>query len=61
MTRLDPEERTARGRRLQAASTGAPGREPATVLEASWRDYVYAEVWARPGLGFSFPWARRPR
>jgi 4-carboxymuconolactone decarboxylase len=47
---LDPAERTARGTRLQAELTGAPTSEPATLVQASWRDYVYAEVWARPEL-----------
>lgn len=50
MTLLDPEERSARGAKLQAELTGAPASAPSTLLEASWRDYVYAEVWARPGL-----------
>jgi 4-carboxymuconolactone decarboxylase len=47
---LDPAERTARGKRLQAELTGVPASEPATPLEASWRDYIYAEVWSRPAL-----------
>jgi 4-carboxymuconolactone decarboxylase len=47
---LDPADRTARGRKLQAELTGAPASEPATPLEASWRDYIYAEVWSRPAL-----------
>jgi 4-carboxymuconolactone decarboxylase len=50
MTLLDPAERTARGTKLQAELMGAPAPAPATLLDASWRDYVYAEVWARPGL-----------
>jgi 4-carboxymuconolactone decarboxylase len=50
MTLLDPTERSLRGTKLQAELTGAPAREPATLLEASWRDYVFAEVWGRPGL-----------
>ncbi len=50
MTLLDPSERTARGAKLQAELTGARAPEPATLLDASWRDYVYAEVWARGGL-----------
>ena len=51
MTLLDAAERSARGAKLQAELTGgAPAPAPATLLEASWRDYVYAEVWARPGL-----------
>ena len=28
----------------------APAREPSTLLEASVRDYIFAEVWTRPGL-----------
>ena len=50
MTLLDPAERTGRGARLQAELTGAPAVQPATLLEASWRDYIYAEVWSRPAL-----------
>jgi 4-carboxymuconolactone decarboxylase len=47
---LNPAERTARGAKLQAELTGVPTAEPATLVQASWRDYVYAEVWARPAL-----------
>jgi len=50
VTLLDPAERSAKGLKLQAELTGAPAPAPATLLEASWRDYIYAEVWARPGL-----------
>jgi 4-carboxymuconolactone decarboxylase len=50
MSLLDPAERTARGAKLQAELTGVPKSEAATLVQASWRDYVYAEVWARPGL-----------
>ena len=50
MSLLDPAERTARGAKLQAELTGVPAIEPATLVQASWRDYVFAEVWARPGL-----------
>jgi 4-carboxymuconolactone decarboxylase len=50
MTLLDPADRTRTGARLQAALTGAPAPEPTTLFEASWRDYVFAEVWSRPGL-----------
>jgi 4-carboxymuconolactone decarboxylase len=42
--------RTARGVKLQAELTGLPASAPETVVQASWRDYVYAEVWARPAL-----------
>jgi 4-carboxymuconolactone decarboxylase len=47
---LNPAERIARGAKLQAELTGVPTAEPATLVQASWRDYVYAEVWARPAL-----------
>jgi 4-carboxymuconolactone decarboxylase len=51
VTLLDPAERTARGVKLQAELTGGiPAAKAATLLEASWRDYIYAEVWARPAL-----------
>lgn len=47
---LDPAERTARGRATREEVTGRSWPEPATPFEASWRDYVFAEVWHRPGL-----------
>ncbi|CAN7373910.1 carboxymuconolactone decarboxylase family protein [Phenylobacterium sp. LjRoot225] len=50
MSLLDPAERTRRGVEQQAALTGAPAPEPKTLLGASWRDFIYAEVWTRPGL-----------
>jgi len=50
MSLLDPAQRTARGLALQAEVTGQPPPGPATLLEESWRDFVYAEVWNRPGL-----------
>ena len=50
MSLLDPTARTARGVRTQTELLGVPAPEPATLLQASWRDYVFAEVWNRPGL-----------
>jgi len=50
MPLLDPAERTARGLALQSELTGAPAPQPATLLGESWRDFIYAEVWSRPGL-----------
>ena len=50
MSLLDPAERTARGSELRAELSNEPPSEAATLVQASWRDYVYAEVWARPGL-----------
>lgn len=47
---LDPAERTATGARLQAELAGRAAPEPTTPFEASWRDYVYAEIWSRPAL-----------
>ena len=49
MSLLDPVERTARGVATQAEVTGNDSK-PVTLLDESWRDFVYAEVWARPGL-----------
>jgi 4-carboxymuconolactone decarboxylase len=50
VSRQDPACRSARGAERQAALTGAAAREPRSVLQASWRDFVYAEVWTRPEL-----------
>lgn len=50
MSLLDPVERTQRGVDQQARLTGAPAPQPETLWQATWRDYIYAEVWARPGL-----------
>jgi 4-carboxymuconolactone decarboxylase len=50
MSLLDPAERTAAGVRTQTEIQGAAASEPATVMDASWRDFVFAEVWTRPGL-----------
>ncbi len=50
MSLADPAERTQTGLRQQAQLLGAPAPEPCTLFEASWRDFVFAEVWTRPGL-----------
>jgi 4-carboxymuconolactone decarboxylase len=47
---LDPAERSERGRREQARLLALRPGEPATLFESSWRDYIFAEVWTRPGL-----------
>jgi len=47
---LDPADRSARGTATETQMTGAPAAEPRTLLEESWRDFVWAEVWTRPGL-----------
>src|SRR3546814_1648601 len=41
---LDPAQRTQRGIDNQSELLGTPAPEPRTLFEASWRDYVYAEV-----------------
>ncbi|MDE2597888.1 MAG: carboxymuconolactone decarboxylase family protein [Sphingomonadales bacterium] len=50
MSLLDPQERSARGAAFQTEVTAAPAPDPATPVEGSWRDFVFAEVWNRPGL-----------
>ena len=50
MSLLDPTERSDTGSRIQAEVTGCEAVQPQTPLEASWRDFVFAEVWSRPGL-----------
>jgi 4-carboxymuconolactone decarboxylase len=47
---LDPSERARVGKQQQEQLLGAPASEPRTLLESSWRDYIFAEVWTRPGL-----------
>lgn len=50
MSLLDPAERSRRGLEQQTMLQGAPAPEPRTLLEASWRDFIFSEVWTRPGL-----------
>jgi 4-carboxymuconolactone decarboxylase len=50
MTLLDPVERSRRGASLQAEVLGSDPAPPSTVYDASWRDFVFAEVWSRAGL-----------
>jgi 4-carboxymuconolactone decarboxylase len=50
MSLLDPAQRSARGLAIQAEVTGQPAPAPTTLLEESWRDFVFAEVWSRPEL-----------
>jgi len=50
MSLLDPKERSQRGAGNQKELLAANQSEPTTLFEASWRDYVFAEVWERPGL-----------
>jgi 4-carboxymuconolactone decarboxylase len=50
MSLLDPAARSARGTSLQAEVNGKTASSPVTPVEQSIRDFVYAEVWSRPGL-----------
>jgi 4-carboxymuconolactone decarboxylase len=50
MALLDPTERTARGTAIQTDVLGAPAPAPQSPVDESIRDFVYAEVWTRPGL-----------
>jgi len=50
MTLLNPAERSARGDATAAEVTGAALPAPTTPYEESWRDFIFAEVWSRPGL-----------
>ncbi len=50
MTMLDPAERSARGAKLQAEYTASEVQVASTPVGQSWRDFIFAEVWSRPGL-----------
>jgi 4-carboxymuconolactone decarboxylase len=49
MSLLDNQERSARGAALHAEVMGA-APVPSTPHQESWRDFIFAEVWNRPGL-----------
>ncbi len=49
-TLLDPAERSARGIATALEATGAALPAPTSPIEESWRDFIFAEVWTRPGL-----------
>lgn len=50
MALQDPKVRIARGKDVSMQIAGGAFAEPKTLYEESWRDFVFAEVWARPGL-----------
>lgn len=50
MTLLDPQQRTATGIQQQTELTGAVAPQPITLFQSAWRDFIFAEVWTRPGL-----------
>lgn len=47
MTLQDPVARSALGQKTQSQVTASPPEEPFTLLDESWRDFVYAEIWTR--------------
>ncbi len=47
---LDPKERADRGCATQREVVGHPPQDPRTPLEAAARDFLFGEVWSRPGL-----------
>lgn len=49
-TLLDPKDRAERGVAVQARALGQAPAAPATLLAETWRDFVFADVWSRPGL-----------
>ncbi len=49
-TSLDMRARSLRGETAQARLLAAPPAYPASLLDQSWRDFIFAEVWERPGL-----------
>jgi 4-carboxymuconolactone decarboxylase len=50
MSLLDNAERSDRGAAIQTQVIGQAPAAPATPHQESWRDFVFAEVWNRPGL-----------
>jgi 4-carboxymuconolactone decarboxylase len=50
MTICDPAQRTSVGWQQQSELLAAHADHPRTLLQASWRDYIFSEIWTRPGL-----------
>jgi 4-carboxymuconolactone decarboxylase len=50
VSEFDPKDRAETGHRMAAELNMPCPDRPRTLLEAAWRDFVYAEVWTRPGL-----------
>lgn len=50
MSVCDPLQRTRIGVQQQSELLATPVDEPRTLLQASWRDYIFSEIWTRPGL-----------
>lgn len=47
---IDAAERAERGRTIQSEILGQEPSAPLSLLEESRRDFIFAEVWSRPGL-----------
>src|ERR1700730_6721985 len=50
MNMHDPAERMRTGATKYNEVFSVPAPQPRTLLQSSWRDYIFAEVWTRPGL-----------
>ncbi|WP_317933246.1 carboxymuconolactone decarboxylase family protein [Halioxenophilus sp. WMMB6] len=50
MTLHNAQERQQRGLRQQEKLLGQAPKAATTLFESSWSDYIFAEVWTRPGL-----------
>lgn len=50
MTLLDPTERCTRGRERLKTLIDSDHKEPETLYQSSWPDYLMSEIWTRPAL-----------
>jgi len=50
MTLASIGERLRQGSVLYTELTACEAPEAKTLLQSTWRDYIYAEIWSRPGL-----------
>ncbi len=50
MTVITAAGRKAHGKYIEADILGGPGPEPKTLYQSAQRDWVFAQVWPRPGL-----------
>lgn len=50
MCLLDPQKRMQTGIQQQSELLGVKAPVPTTQFESTWRDYIFSEVWTRPGL-----------
>lgn len=50
MTLLNPDERRRSGAETQSLVLGKTADEARTLFDSSWGDYLFAEIWTRPGL-----------